>query len=199
MKLYTSPASPFARKVQALAIEAGFGELELIAAQPSPVHPNLDIAIYNPLGQVPTAIAEDGTVLFDSRVICEYIDARQGAGLFPQGPGRWPALVLQSLADGIMDAALLARYEQVTRPEERQWDDWLDGLHGKIRRALHTADAQVPEFADRVHIGTLALACALGYLDFRFPELDWRRDHGRLDAWFKLFSARPSMQDSRPA
>lgn len=200
MKLYTSPASPFARKVWAVAIESGFvGQLELISAQPGPVQTDMDIVAYNPLAQVPTAVLADGRVLFDSRVICEYIDAHQGAGLFPQGPSRWPALVLHALADGVMDAALLARYEQVTRPEELQWDDWQDGLMRKIGRSLDTLDAQVPEFAQRVHIGTIALACALGYLDFRFPELDWRQGRGQLNAWFKLFGARPSMTDSSPA
>ncbi|GAA3538125.1 glutathione S-transferase [Zobellella aerophila] len=199
MKLYSSTTSPFVRKVLVVAHEAGcLDAIEPLAGKASPIQADMAIVATNPLGQVPTAIVDDGQALFDSRVICEYLDAQQGTGLFPAGAGRWPALTLQSLADGILDAALLARYEQVTRPETLRWEPWLEGQMGKISRALAQLELQVPAFAVQLHIGTISLACALGYLDFRFSEFAWREGHPRLADWYQTFSARPSMAQTVP-
>ncbi|WP_116473973.1 glutathione S-transferase family protein [Zobellella maritima] len=199
MQLYSSTTSPFVRKVLVVAHEAGcFDSLEQLAGQASPIQADMVIAAHNPLGLVPTAIADDGQALYDSRVICEYLDAQQGAGLFPADAGRWPALTLQSLADGILDAALLARYEQVTRPAELRWEQWQQGQMGKISRALAQLEQQVPAFVEQLHIGTISLACALGYLDLRFSGLAWRDDYPQLAGWYQAFSTRQSMVQTAP-
>lgn len=199
MQIYFSAASPFVRKVMVAAQELG---LE-VGKLPSAAHPvNRDRAIIaqNPLGQVPTFLTEDGTALYDSRVICEYLDHRAGGGrLFPAaGDARWRALVEQSLADGILDAALLARYESVVRPAERRWDAWLDGQMDKVATGLDGLEAQAGGLGMRVDIGTISIGCALGYLDFRFPALPWRDGRGALGAWYAQFGARPAMRATEP-
>jgi glutathione S-transferase len=202
MKLHSSPASPFGRKVRVVAHETGlFAQLDITLAQTSPVGPDRALVGDNPLGKIPCLVLDDGSALFDSRVICEYLDSRHnGARMFPaEARGRWAALRLQALGDGIMDAALLARYETFLRPEAHRWPAWIDGQLDKVGRALdslETADAGA--FGDRVEIGTISTACALGYLDFRFPGIGWRTTRPRLAAWFEEFAARPSMQQTAP-
>jgi glutathione S-transferase len=206
MQLYYSAASPFVRKVLVTAYELGLADrLELLSAAANPVNPNLTITAFNPLGQVPTLITDTGAVLCDSRVICEYLDSQAGGTLFGQAEARWAALVLQSHADGLLDAALLARYERITRPEALQWDDWEAGQMGKIARTLDLLerDIAVIEGAgtsaeQRIDIGTITLGCALGYLGFRFPDFNWRDGHAGLRAWFERFSQRASMQQTAP-
>lgn len=199
MKLYHSPASPFVRKVLVVAREAGcHDDIECLPARANPVETDTAIAAHNPLAQVPTLLTDDGTALHDSRVICEYLDARAASGLFGSGKTRWQALVLQSLADGVLDAALLARYERVVRPAERQWDVWEDGQMRKIARSLDEIEGRIAELEGQVDIGTIALGCALGYLDFRFPEYDWRRNRAGLAYWYAEFSQRPSMLATAP-
>lgn len=202
MKLFFSPASPFVRKVMVCAIERGIGDL--IEKLPSAAHPiNQDAAIkaHNPTGKVPTLITADGKAVFDSRVICEYLDSIGAAPkLFPEaGRDRWPALVLQSAADELLDAALLARYESVARPEGLRWDDWHRGQLVKIQTTVTTFSATWLEHLEtRVDIGTIAAGCALGYLDFRFPDIGWRNKNERLATWFAKFSERPSMKQTFP-
>ena len=200
MKLHYSAASPFVRKVMICAIELGLeSKIEKLAAAAHPVNRDGAIVASNPLGQVPTFFADDGTVLYDSRVICEYLDALGGAKLFPPaGPARWTALVEQSLADGLLDAALLTRYERVARPEALKWADWETGQLDKIRCALDKLEASTAGFGARLDIGTITIACALGYLDFRFPELDWRAGRKALAGWFEGFSTRPSVAATVP-
>lgn len=200
MKVYSSPASPFARKVAVSAAELGL-EIERLSSSAHPVNRDRTIVADNPLGQVPTFFADDGTVLYDSRVICEHLDSVAGGGrLFPaSGQQRWRALVEQSLGDGLLDAALLARYETVVRPADKQWPDWRDGQMDKIRCALDRMAEWAPALAERVDIGTITLGCALGYLDFRFPDLPWRDGRGALAGWFERFGARPSMAQTRPS
>lgn len=200
MKLYFAPSSPFVRKVLVLAHEAGIVDsIEILDAKANPVVTDMAIAASNPLGQVPTALLPDGQALHDSRVICEYLDRRAGAGFFPDGESRWYTLTLQSLADGIMGAALLVRYEHILRPAALRWDDWENGLLRKIRRSMAQLETEASDFAGRIDIGTIATACALGYLDFRFPDYDWREGHDALATWFAEFDRRPSMQATRPA
>nr|WP_067295025.1 glutathione S-transferase [Marinobacterium profundum] len=206
MQLYYSAASPFVRKVLVTAHELGSADqLELLNAAANPVDPNLTIAAFNPLGQVPTLITDTGEVLCDSRVICEYLDSQAGGTLFPQGEARWAALVLQSHADGLLDAALLARYERITRPEVLQWDEWEAGQMGKISRTLDLLERDIALIEgasgpaeQRLDMGTIALGCALGYLSFRFPDFNWREDRIGLTAWFERFSQRPSMLQTAP-
>ena len=144
-------------------------------------------------------MTDDGQALFDSRVICEYLDSRHDRPkLFPAGPARWPALRRQAQADGILDAGLLARYETVLRPEERRWPDWIEGQKAKVARALDALEGEAESFNGSVDIGTIAIGCALGWLDFRYAADDWRAGRPRLAAWFERFARRPSLAATVP-
>lgn len=197
MKLHHSPTSPFVRKVMVVALERGLA-LEVVPTSVHPVTRNRDLIAANPLGQVPTLITDDGIALHDSRVICEYLDALATPRLFPPaGPARWRALVEQSLADGLLAAALLIRYE-AGRPDRVRWQDWSDGQADKLRTVLDRFEQDAAQLGDRVDIGTISIACALGYLDLRFPELGWRDSRPALAGWFAAFAARPAMQATEP-
>lgn len=200
MKLLYARTSPYVRKVLVLAHETGQAEaIEIVPVAAVPTERNPDTVGHNPLGKVPTLVLDDGTALFDSRVICEYLDARSaGPRLFPDGEARWDALARQALADGLLDAALLLRYERVLRPATARWDAWEAGQVAKIAGALDRIEATLAGPASALDIGAVATACALGYLDFRFPDLGWRT--GRLDAaaWYEAFGQRPSMQRTTP-
>lgn len=194
--LRSSPASPFGRKVKIAIAELGLGErVEIVLADTN--DPNEPLRKQNPLGKIPTLVLEDGTTLFDSRVIAEYLDHLAGGGrLFPAGEARFAQLRLQALADGLCDAALLQVYEVRFRPEESRNAAWVENQAGKVARALAALEAAPPAY-DRPRIGEIALACALGYLDLRF-EGKWRVDHPALVAWLDGFAARvPAFETTR--
>jgi glutathione S-transferase len=201
VKLHYNRASPYARKVLVTAHEAGLAErLELLPRAHTPVAPDADLNRDNPLGKIPCLITDDGTSLFDSRVICAYLDHLAGAGLVPAaGPERWQVLRQEALADGIMDAAVLTRYELVLRPADQRWAGWIEGQMAKIRRALDALEQAAAGPGDRIDAGAIALGCALGYLDFRYPHEAWRTGRPALAAWQARLAARPSMQASAPA
>ena len=198
MKVYYSPFSPYVRKVLVVAHELGLADrIEKLPSAAHPVKRDKEIIAHNPLGQVPTFFTDDGRMLADSRVICEYLNDLAGGALFPaSGDARWRALVDQSLGDGIIVAALLSRYETAVRPPEKLWKDWLDGQFDKIATGLAALESAVTDFGDRVDIGTITYGCALGYLDLRFPDLKWRDRHAATTAWFAGFNVRPSMMYS---
>jgi glutathione S-transferase len=201
MKLWHSPPSPFARKVRACAIELGLaGKIDMIEARVAPNKPNLELAREAPLIKVPALATGDGTVLYDSRVICEYLDALAGGGrLFPAaGAGRWDALRRQALGDGIIDAGVLRRYELALRPEALRWDEWLAGQQAKIDHGLDAAEREAGGWGEAFDIGHITVACALGWLDFRFPDSGWRASRPQLAAWFKRASERPSLAQTMP-
>ncbi len=200
MKLFFSPASPFVRKCMVIAHELALTErIENLPSAAGPVARDKSIIPSNPLGKVPTLITDDGQVLYDSRVICEYLNDLGGGALFPaNGRARWQALADQALGDGVMDAALLARYETALRPEALRWSDWVDGQMSKAHDALAQLEKNVASLEGRVDIGTITIGCALGYLDFRYASYDWRSIHPGVAAWFKTFNARPSMQATLP-
>lgn len=202
MKLFFSAASPYVRKVMVLAHEAGLADrIELLDAAASPIKRDGNIVAHNPMGKVPTMVIEDGRALYDSRVICEYLDALHSRErMFPADPGaRSAAITLQALADGLLDAAILARYEATLRPEALRWAEWVDGQMAKITAAVDTLETSWAEHLEsRLDIGTIATACALGYLDFRFADHDWRTGHDRLAAWYRGFTERASMQATQP-
>ena len=201
MKLHHSTTSPYVRKVMVAAMELGLADrIETVPAKVSPIVRTSPVIADNPLGKVPTLIADDGTVLFDSRVISEYLDALAGGGrLIPaSGPARWQALAEQALADGMLDAALLERYETSLRPPELLWPAWRDGQHDKVAKALDRMEQTAAGFGPRVDIGTIATACALAYLDFRFPDLGWREHRPLLAGWLAAFVERPSMTATAP-
>jgi glutathione S-transferase len=200
MKIFYAATSPFVRKCLVAAHELGLRErLELLPAAAHPIDRNRTIVAHNPLGQVPTLITDDGIVLYDSRVICEYLNALGDGRLIPpKGPARWSVLVEQSLADGIMDAAVLARYETAVRPENLRWNDWTAGQLDKVTCGLAELERHARGFGDRVDVGTIAVGCALGYLDFRFASLAWREKCPDTSAWFERFGALDSMAATRP-
>ncbi len=198
MKLFFHPASPYVRKVRVTAHELGLaGDIELISISLTPASPNDALRSSNPIGKVPALILDDGSALYDSPVICEYLDALASGGrVFPAvGPARWTALRRQALADGMTDATVLARYERAFRPRELQWQEWVDGQFLKIRTGL---DALELEKLDTFDIGTISIACALGYLDLRFPSEGWRASRPRLAAWLAAIGNRPSLATTAP-
>lgn len=200
MKILYSAASPFVRKCLVAAHELGLNDrIERVPAAAHPVQRDLTIVAKNPLGKVPTLITDDGETIFDSRVICEYLDALGGHRLIPrEGPARWRVLTAQSLADGIMDAAVLTRYETALRPEALRWSDWSAGQLEKVNAALAEFERRAAHFGDRVDIALVALGAALGYLDFRFAALAWRDRHPNTAAWYQWFSGRDSMVATQP-
>lgn len=199
MRLYHSPTSPFVRKVMVLVAEAGIAGLDLVAAAGTPVAPGTMPVDLNPLGKVPALVAGDGRVLYDSRVICRYLDDHAGAGFYPPAPRLWDTLTLEATADGMLDAAVLMVYEARLRPEDRRLDTWTEGQWAKIARALDALEHRWMDHLDGpLDMGQIAVGCALGYLDFRLADRPWRADHPDLAAWEAEFSARPSMAATLP-
>lgn len=196
MKLFYSSHSPYVRKVMIVAHELGVVEqIELLASAAHPVDRDRSIIVYNPLGQVPTMVLDDGTMLADSGVICAYLNNLKSGAIIPlAGSALWRALTDQAVADGLMEALLLARYERAVRPSERLWQDWLSGQLDKIATTLGAFDRAASDFGGRFDIGTISLACALGYLDLRFSDIDWRSAHPNLRDWQAAFEARQSLQ-----
>jgi glutathione S-transferase len=166
----------------------------------TPTKANPEFGRENPLMKVPALATDDGTVLYDSRVICEYLDALAGGGkLFPlSGNARWEALRRQSLGDGILDAGILRRYELVLRPEPMRWPEWLQGQQTKISQALDAAEREAGSWGEAFDIGHITIGCALDWLDFRFGEFAWRESRPRLAAWLARIAARPSMATTMP-
>lgn len=197
LTLRSSPASPFGRKVKISMIELGLTDkIEIVVADTTNAADPL--RQQNPLGKIPTLVLEDGSTLFDSRVIVDYLDHLAGGGrIIPAGAERFAQLRLQALADGICDAALLQVYEIRFRAAEMRHAGWVENQQGKIDRALAVLEAQPPAFAERPRIGEIALACALGYLDLRH-EGKWRAAHPHLVAWLDAFAAKvPAFETTR--
>ncbi|WP_324726875.1 glutathione S-transferase [Pseudomonas chlororaphis subsp. aureofaciens] len=202
MTLFHNPASPYVRKVMVLLHETGqLDRVALQASQLTPVNPDTALNQDNPLGKIPALRLADGNVLYDSRVILDYLDQQHvGNPLIPrEGSARWRRLTLAALADGIMDASVLIRYELALRAPEKHWELWLDGQRDKIRRALAVLEADaIAELASHFDVAAIGVACALGYLDFRHPDLQWRDAQPQLAAWYAEVSQRPSMLATQP-
>lgn len=200
MKLRHSPASPFVRKVKIVAEMLGLADrIEMQDADT--VVPEAAFLAQNALGKIPTLVLDDGSTLFDSRVIVEYLDHLAGGGrVLPKEPkARFAALRLQALCDGILDAALLIVYEGRFRQPEMRLQTWLDRQQDKIDRALAVLEAAPPALSDVPDVGQITLACALGYLDLRLASA-WRKDHPKLVAWLDQFAAHvPAFARTKPA
>lgn len=196
--LLGSPASPFVRKVQALIHETGQTDVTLQEVSTTPLATAPEVAAANPVGKIPALIRDDGPTIYDSRVICRFLDARAGAGLYPEAH-IWDTLTLEATADGIMEAAVLMVYEARFRPEEIRYQPWLDAQWAKVIRALGALDARwMSHLHGPLDMGQIAVACALGYLDFRHPDKDWRAGLDALAAWEARFAARESMRATLP-
>jgi glutathione S-transferase len=198
MKLYTNRISPFARKCRVIAHELSLKleEIEVVARDDE------TLRRLNPLKKIPILILDDGSALFDSPVICEYLNHVGGGKFFPgmnlfrAVSGRWKAVGLQALADGIMDAAVACRYE-LAQPEARRNEDFIARYLATVEAGLNALERVT--FADVPTIGEIASGCALGYLDFRYPDIAWRDTRPKLAAWFAKFSQFPSMVATKPA
>lgn len=201
MELIWAGASPYARKVMLVAEELGMaGTIKTTDGSGTPVAPNATTTSYNPLGKLPCLIPAGSPAIYDSRVICQYLIAQvEGQKMLSEGASRWETLTLESLADGICDAAILIRYETVLRPEATRWSEWLDGQWGKIDRALDAAENRwTAHLAGPFDLGHAALGCALGYLDFRYGDRDWRNGRPNLTAWNEKFTSRASAIATAP-
>jgi glutathione S-transferase len=201
MKLYTNPASPFSRKARVIIRELDLTRLvEEINVDTRDL--SADFHRHNPLGKIPVLVLKDGSTIIDSPVICEYLDDLGGGKFFPkdtmwkQASGRWRALTLQAIGDGICDAAVARIYEG-RRPPELQSEQVIQKHVAAIIRSLDVLERA--KFAEQPTIGEIAIACALGYLDFRLPELSWREGRSNLNDWYEGFAQRAAMKETWPA
>lgn len=195
--LRSSPASPFGRKVKISASLLGLKErIRVDAADTN--DPQDSLRRQNPLGKIPALVLENGEALYNSRVIVEYLDFLAGGGrLIPGGEARFPVLRHQALADGLMDAALLQVYEGRYRAADRHEQKWVELQAGKVARVLDHAEAHLADLPDVLHVGHVAQACALGYLDLRF-EGGWRSTCPKLVAWLDAFASKvPAFEETR--
>ena len=199
MKLYSHPVSPFARKCRVVAHELGI-KLEIVHIESARKDDNLRKV--NPLKQIPVLVLDDGSTLFDSAVICEYLNHTGGGKFFPgmsiwrHSSGRWKALGLAALGDGVADAAVAWRYE-LAEPQERRNPDRIARSQATIAAGLDALERV--NFAKDPTIGEIAVGCALGYIDFRLPDLDWKGSHPKLAGWYVRFCEYPSMKATAPA
>lgn len=197
LTLRSSPASPFGRKVKLVAYHLGLMD-RITIVNADTADPSDSLRAQNPLGKIPALILDDGQVLYDSRVIVDYLDhLAGGGGVIPVDPAqRFPALTMQALADGVMDAALLQVYEKRWRDEGLRSERWASHQADKVARGLVAFEAS--DLSGPLHIGHIALACALGYLDLRFGG-DWRHTHPALVHWLDGFApANPAFEKTRP-
>ena len=202
MKLLYAPTSPFVRKVMVCAHLTGQADrIEWLDSAAHPIRRDQRIAAHNPLAKVPTLILDDGQSLYDSRVICEYLAASgRPTNLFPaEGRPRWRALSLQALGDGLLDAALLARYETTARPESSQSQEWRSAQLRKVAACVDDIERVSSTLqVDDPTIGEVTIGSALGYLDFRFPELNWRGTSPDATAWNARFQSTDAMSATVP-
>lgn len=200
MKLMFAAMSPFVRKVVVLLNETGqTGDVELVDVATSPLAPADAVRSSNPVAKIPALIRDDGSTLYDSRVICAYLDDRASGKMYPSGPARWDTLVLEATADGIMDAAVSMAYEKRLRPAEKQWPEWVQGQLGKVLGGCKGLnDRWIEHLRGPMDMGHIAVGCALGYVDARHPDSGWRDGNDDLAAWYAEFESRPSMQATRP-
>jgi glutathione S-transferase len=202
MKLHHSPTSPYVRKVLIVLHETGLIDRVTLTTNPStPLAESPALTAANPLGRVPCLEREDGPAIFDSRVICRYLDSLHGGRrLYPEGGALWTTLTLEALADGMLDSAIACIYEARLRPEELRFQPWVDAQKGKIRRALDVLEAEwTAHLAGPLDAGAIAVGATLGYIDFRFADLAWREGRPRLAHWHEGFAARDSYKATAPA
>ena len=198
MKLLMAGPSPFVRKVLVLLHETGQADdVETVTVTAAPGGTDATLKAANPVGKIPALVRDEGPTLYDSKVICRYLDARAKAGLYPENG--WETLVLEATADALMEAAVLMVYEKRFRPEEIWSSDWIEAQWGKVEGALDALNARwMGHLAGKMDIGHIGVACALGYLDFRHGDRDWRKGRDALAGWYEAFAARPSMQETVP-
>ncbi|TFL19283.1 glutathione S-transferase [Jannaschia formosa] len=199
MQLLSSPASPFARKCRVTLLELGQTDVEVRTVTANPLGGDADLNAANPSGKIPCLIRDDGPALYDSRVITRYLDAIGGGKLYPESR-LWEVLALEANADAILEAALAIVYEKRLRPEEKWHQPLMDAQWTKVTRSLDAAeDRSMPLLEGPLNAAQIAMGCALGYLDLRHGDRDWRPGRPSLAAWAERFAARPAMDATRPA
>ena len=198
MKLRYSPTSPFVRKVAITAMETGLWDrIERIPT--NPWDPESDLGGENPVGKVPTLTTDGGEVLYDSTVICEYLDSlHDGAKLFPaSGGARWQALRRDALADGMCETGMRRFLETRFWPDSPR-QDWIDRANKGLARCFAALEDEAATLDGPVNFGHISLGCAIGWLDLRLPDLGWRDDNPGVADWFAGFSGRPTMTATEP-
>jgi glutathione S-transferase len=200
MKLLFASPSPFARKVRVLARELELNEnITEIPVNTTPVSPAEEVTAANPLSKIPTLITDKGVAIFDSRVIAEYLLSIANKAAPEKGIERWLSLRRQALADGVLDAGLAHRYETLLRPKELHWAPWLEAQQSKMLRGLRALANDLPAIGDQAGLDAIAIACTLGWVEFRMPEIKWRESHPELATFFEVMSRRTSMMETHPA
>ena len=202
MKLISVGASPFARKARASIIELGLQDrVEIVdPGVVTPVSNNDGLNDINPLGMIPALVLDNGEALYDSAVICEYLNQAGEGSLYPtEINDRYRALQLHALANGILDLSVATRYEIAMRPAEFQWPTFIEHQEEKVLRGLDQLEQQCDSFSSEPTIGELTVACALGYRDFRYNHVDWRGDNPKLAQWFEVMMTRESLSSTVPA
>ncbi|MGA3123891.1 MAG: glutathione S-transferase N-terminal domain-containing protein [Polyangiaceae bacterium] len=201
MKLFFTETSPYVRKVRVAAFELGLQDrIETQFLRPVPVAADATLSRVNPLSKIPALVLDDGTTLYDSPVICEYLDTlHAGEKLVPdRGPPRFRVLRLQALCDGILEAAILVFYERTARPQALHWAPWTDGQSQKARQGLDELEREAPSFGSNVDLAQICTAVTLSWLEFRQVLGDIRAGRPKLSAWYDAFRTRPSMHATEP-
>jgi len=201
MKLIQADASPFARKARIVILETGLQSRveETNPGAVTPVSNNVSVNSINPLGMIPALETDDGGCIYDSTVICEYLNSVGEGNLYPKDPATYfKSRRLESLADGIMDLSVALRYETALRPESLRWAEFITHTNEKIERGLDQLERDCSSFSDTLTIGEIAVGCALGYRDFRYSDMDWRSTRPALNSWYVSVGARESFQQTVP-
>ncbi|WP_223427300.1 glutathione S-transferase [Tateyamaria pelophila] len=200
MKLYHSPASPFVRKVVVLLHELeAFDAVELATVTTTALASDASLKAANPLARLPALERPTGVTLYDSRVITAYLDDLYDGGMYPSGGARWETLTLEATGDGIMDSAVSMVYEIRLRDEAQQSSAWIEAQWGKVERGLDALNTRwMSHLSGPISMGHISVACALGYLDFRHGERDWRPGREALAGWYAGFAKRASMKATDP-
>jgi glutathione S-transferase len=201
MKLISVNASPFVRKARVLIHELGLQDRVVVhdVGMVSPVSNVAELNALNPLGLIPALELDNGASLYDSPVICEYLNHVADGPFFPADPERrFRTLGLQALGDGILELSVALRYELVMRPQALHWQDWIEHQQEKITRGLDALEAQCAQFEASPLIGEITIACVLGYRDFRYAESDWRPGRPGLGDWYETMLQRDSLQRTLP-
>ena len=200
MQLYHSPTTPFGRKVMVLVLELGLADrVEVIDVMGTPLTPGSLPVDHNPLGKIPALVCDDGRVLYDSRVICRYLNDLAGGALYPPAPKLWETLTLEATADGMLDAGILVLYEGRLRPADKQFPDWIEAQWLKIARGLDVIESDwTVHLNGPLDMAQIAVGCLLGWLDFRLEARNWRAGHPKLAAWQAEFAKRPVMLATIP-
>jgi glutathione S-transferase len=201
LRLFCTDTSPYVRKVLVAARELGLADrIEKVVLRPSPLEASPALSAHNPLNKIPALVGDDGTALYDSPVICEYLDTLHGGRkLVPEsGPLRFEVLRLQALCDGMLEAGVLVYYELATRPKELHWAPWLDGQRQQARQALDALEVEVASFRPEIDLGQICAGVAIAWLEFRRPLGDIRLRRPALFAWYEAFRKRPSMAATEP-